>query len=99
MQFKCRNCTHSKCKDEKQKKDLVKRLNIIEGQINGVKQMVESGRNCDEILIQISAISKSLKSFGNTMLKTHLETCLKDDIKNQNFSAIDDVIELFGRLN
>ena len=99
MKSKCRNCVSSKHINDDEKKNLIKRLNVIEGQINGIKQMIESDRYCDDILIQVSAISKSLKSFGNSMLKSHLETCFVDDIKNNDFDAIDDVIDLFGRIN
>ncbi len=82
--------------DEKQK--LIKRLNIIEGQVKGVKQMIDSDRYCDEVLIQISAINKSLKSLGNEILKNHLSTCVVEDIKKDNLSVIDDVVELIKRL-
>ena len=76
-----------------------KRLNIIEGQVRGVKDMVLEDRYCDEIMIQISAINKSLKSLGTEMLKNHLQTCIVDELKNDNLSAIDDVISLFDKLN
>lgn len=61
--------------------------------------MINDDRFCDDILIQISAVSKSLKSIGNSMLKSHLETCLVDDIKNSDSLAIDEIIDLFGRIN
>ena len=51
------------------KYDYQKRLNIIEGQIKGVGQMIEKNRSCDDILIQISAISSSLKGLGDKILK------------------------------
>ena len=61
--------------------------------------MVLEDRYCDEIMIQISAINKSLKSLGTEMLKNHLQTCIVDELKNDNLSAIDDVISLFDKLN
>ena len=84
---------------EKEKNDLVKRLNVIEGQIKGIKQMLEVDRNCDDILIQVSAVSKSLKSFGNSMLKSHLSTCVVEKIKNEDDEVIDEVMDLFKKLN
>ena len=60
--------------------------------------MIEEDRYCDDILIQISAINKSLKSLGNEMLKSHLSTCVVDDIKNNNYESIDEVMDLFRKL-
>ena len=61
--------------------------------------MVEDDRYCNDILIQISAINKSLKSLGNEILKSHLSTCVVNDLKNDNLEAIDEIIDLFGRIN
>ena len=61
--------------------------------------MLEVDRNCDDILIQVSAVSKSLKSFGNSMLKSHLSTCVVEKIKNEDDEVIDEVMDLFKKLN
>lgn len=82
-----------------EKSNLIKRLNVIEGQVRGVKQMIEEERYCDDVLIQISAIQSSLKSLGNVILKNHLSTCVVEEIKNDKLEVIDDIIDLFGRLN
>lgn len=82
-----------------EKTNLIKRLNVIEGQVRGVKQMIEEERYCDDVLIQISAIQSSLKSLGNVILKNHLSTCVVEEIKNDKLEVIDDIIDLFGRLN
>ncbi|MGN1371683.1 MAG: metal-sensing transcriptional repressor [Candidatus Coprovivens sp.] len=96
---KCNNCQKTKHRTEEEKKKISKRLNIIEGQIKGIKQMVEDDRYCNDILIQISAINKSLKSLGNEILKSHLSTCVVNDLKNDNLEVIDEIIDLFGRIN
>lgn len=96
---KCDNCQKTKHRSCEEKKKMTKRLNIIGGQINGVKQMIEDDRYCSDILIQISAINKSLKSLGNEILKSHLNTCVVNDIKNDNLEVIDEVIDLFDKLN
>ena len=98
MQKQCGCCTRKKHRTIEEKDKLTKRLNIIEGQVKGVKQMIEDDRYCDDILIQISAITKSLKSLGSEMLKSHLSTCVVDDIKNNKLEVIDDVMELFRKL-
>lgn len=92
-------CTRLKHRDENEKKHLCKRLSIIEGQVRGIKQMIENDRYCDDVLIQIAAVSKSLKTLGNQMLKSHLSTCVVKDIKEDKLEVIDEVIELFGRIN
>lgn len=96
---KCNKCQKAKHRTAEEKKKITKRLNIIEGQIKGIKQMVEDDRYCNDILIQVSAINKSLKSLGNEILKSHLSTCVVNDIKNDNLSVIDEVVSLFDRLN
>ena len=95
----CKKCIRNTHRTEKERNDLVKRLNVIEGQIKGIKQMLELDRNCDDILIQVSAVSKSLKSFGNSMLKSHLSTCVVEKIKNDDTEVIDEVMNLFKKLN
>lgn len=94
----CENCTKSKHRTEEEKKKIKKRLNIIEGQIKGIKQMIEDDRYCSDVLIQISAIDKSLKSLGKEILKSHLSTCVVEDIKNDNLEVIEEVIDLFDKL-
>ena len=86
--------------DEGQKKqELLTRLNRLEGQIRGIKQMIANDRDCDSILIQISAIINSLKSCGNTLLREHLLTKVVDDLKNDKLETIEEVVTLFGRIN
>lgn len=95
----CQECTRTKHRTEDEKKKLIRRLNIISGQIGGLKQMIETDRYCDEVLIQISSVNKALKSLGNEILKNHLETCVVKDLKDDKLEVIDDVIDLFGRIN
>ena len=95
----CNECKKSKHRTEEEKKKITKRLNIIEGQIKGIKQMVADDRYCADILIQISAINKSLKSLGNEIMKSHLNTCVVEDIKNNKLEVIDEVVSLFEKMN
>ena len=81
-----------------EKDDYVKRLNRIEGQIRGINKMVQDDRHCDDILIQISAVSSALKSLGQEILLNHMKTCVVDDIKNDKLDTIDEVMELCRRL-
>jgi hypothetical protein len=99
MKVNCQECARTKHRTEEEKKKLIRRLNIISGQIGGLKQMIETDRYCDEVLIQISSVNKALKSLGNEILKNHLETCVVKDLKDDKLEVIDDVIDLFGRIN
>lgn len=95
----CSSCLKTKDRTEIEKKELTIRLNKIEGQIRGIKQMIDDNRYCDDILIQLVAINKSIKSLGNKLLKSHMNSCVVEEIKNGNVEIIDDVIQLFGRFN
>lgn len=82
-----------------QKKYFSSRLNVIEGQIRGIKQMINEDRKCDEILVQLSAVNHSLKSVGTKLIKHHLDTCVVRDIKENKKDVMDDVIDLFARID
>lgn len=61
--------------------------------------MVDDDKYCNDILIQLLAINKSIKSVSSELLKNHLSTCVVRDIQNGNVDIIDEVMELIGRLN
>ena len=92
---KCHKIQH---RDEAEKKEYVIRLNRIEGQIRGINNMVKEDRHCDDILIQIAAVTKSLKSLSQEILHNHMKTCMIDDIKNDQYESIDEVMDLFRKL-
>ena len=79
------------------KKKLLNRLNIIEGQIRGIKQMIEEDRYCDDVLIQITAANNALKSVKNNILENHLKTCVTDEIIKGNTQIIDEVMEIIKK--
>lgn len=82
-----------------EKKIIANRLNRIKGQINGIEKMVESDRDCNDILIQVVAVEKSLKSMANLILENHLYKCVTEDLENGNLDVIDELISLFKRFN
>ena len=86
-------CCRKKHRDEKEYKDLINRLNRIEGQIRGVKARVESDRYCVDILTQVSAISSALNSFNKCLLANHIKTCVVDDIQAGKTEAVDELCE------
>lgn len=84
-------------RSEEDRKVLTNRLNRIEGQIRGIVNMIQDDRYCDEILIQLSAIDKSIKSFANLMLDKHIKTCVKENILIGNDDVLDEIVDLFKR--
>lgn len=91
------NCkfTH---RDVKDKKALINRINRIEGQIRGIKQMLENDVYCDDILIQVSAAANSIKSLGRVILNNHMKSCVKDELLKGNDGIIDEVVNSFSKL-
>lgn len=95
---KCQLCQKSTHRTDEEKKDLTKRMNIIEGQIRGVKQMIEDDRYCSDILIQLSAINKAVESLKNIILSSHVENCVVYEIQSGNLEIVDEMMELIKRI-
>ena len=92
-------CSHkTKERSEKEYKDLIHRLNRIEGQVRGVKGMVERNAYCTDILVQVSAITAALNSFNKVLLSNHIKTCVADDIRNGKDETIDDLLLTLQKL-
>lgn len=87
-----------KVRDKSEKDMLIDRLNRINGQISGIKQMVEDSRYCDDILTQIAAASSSLKSLGIVVMESHMKTCVKEEIRNGHDEVIDEFLKSISRL-
>lgn len=98
MKNKCKDCIRTKHRTEEEKKNLHRRLKIIAGQINGIGQMIDDDRYCDDVLLQVASATNALKSLGNEILKSHMKSCMVEDIKNDNLEVIDDIIDLFGKI-
>ncbi len=93
-----KNITRSTYRTDDHKKELTRRLNIIEGQIRGINQMVADDRYCDDVLIQIAAATNALKSIGNNILEAHLKSCVAKDIKEGKMDILDEVMTLIKKL-
>ena len=85
-------------RSEQDKKIMVNRLNRISGQVAGVKKMIVNNKYCNEILIQLSAICKSVKSLANLIIENHLYNCVVKDIKEGNLGVLSEVTNWFKRL-
>lgn len=93
-------CCHGKIKhrtDEEQKA-LINRLNRIEGQIRGIKRMLEEDAYCTDIITQVAAANAALNSFNKELLSTHIKTCVTDDIKAGKTETVDDLLKTLQKL-
>lgn len=84
-------------RSEEEKKALYTRLNKIIGQMNGVKRMVEEDRYCEDIITQLSAVDKSVKSLVALLLEKYMHGCLVDSVRGGDMRVVDEIIELFKR--
>lgn len=94
----CECCHKTKERSEKEYKDLIHRLNRIEGQIRGIKGMVEKDAYCPEILIQVAAANAALNSFNKVLLANHIRTCVARDIKDGKEETIDELVTTLQKL-
>ena len=77
------------CRTENEKKIIYNRINRIEGQLKGIKNMIEKDTYCKDVLTQLSAVENSVKSLSNHILENHLYNCVTRDLENGDY-------EMFG---
>lgn len=93
------NCIcRTKERPEKEYKNLQNRLSRIEGQVRGVKKMLENNAYCPDILIQVSAINAALNSFNRVLLADHIRTCVVEDIRDEKPDTIDEFVTMLQKL-
>ncbi len=92
-------CTHkTKERSEKEYKDLLHRLNRIEGQVRGIKGMVERDAYCTDILVQVAAVNAALNSFNRVLLANHIKTCVTQDIREGREDTVDKLLATLPKL-
>ena len=91
-------CQKKKPRDEEFVKNLKSRLNRIQGQIGGVTKMLDENRYCSDILVQVAAIESALKEVGYMILKDHMHSCVIDDVKKDDYTSLDELIEIAKKL-
>ena len=94
----CCHTNKTKERTEKEYKDLINRLNRIEGQVRGIKKMVENGTYCTDILIQVSAVNAALNSFNKVLLGNHIRTCVAEDIRQVKEETIEELVTTLQKL-
>ena len=90
-------CRHKK-RSEEEYKSLIHRLNRIEGQIRGIRGMVEKDIYCADILVQVAAVNSALNGFSKELLAQHVRTCVADDLRAGSEEKLDELIKLLPKL-
>lgn len=92
------HCLKTVERTEKQKKNLINRLNRIEGQVRGIKGMVENDIYCDDILNQVASAQAAMRSFSKILLESHMKSCIVTSIENGETQIIDELLQTMGKL-
>ncbi len=92
------DCCRRKDRSADEYKALVHRLNRIEGQIRGIRGMLEKDAYCVDILIQVAAANSALNSFTKELLAQHIGTCVADDLRAGNEEKLDELIRILPKL-
>lgn len=90
----CKKAHHS----EAFKKGLIARLNKIEGQIRGIKKMIEADKYCDDILNQLTAIKNALSGVQEELLAGHIRTCVFEQIKNGSTEVVEELTSTIRKM-
>uniref|UniRef100_UPI0009DD84B4 metal-sensing transcriptional repressor n=1 Tax=Eubacterium cellulosolvens TaxID=29322 RepID=UPI0009DD84B4 len=92
-------CRHkTKERSEKEYKDLINRLSRIEGQVRGVRRMLEENAYCIDIMTQVAAVNAALNSFNKVLLSNHLQTCVTEDIREGREEKMDELLKILPKL-
>lgn len=98
MENKCECCHKTKERSEEEYKKLINRLNRIEGQIRGIKGMVEKNAYCTDIIVQVAAANAALNAFNRELLSNHIKTCVANDIREGKEETVEDLLDTLQKL-
>ena len=94
----CCHCEKTKIRSEEELKSLTNRLSRIEGQVRGLKDMLQNDAYCPDILVQVSAVTSALNSFGKELLSSHIRTCVADGIRQGDEDVVDELVTLLQKM-
>lgn len=101
MEQNCEHCGSGVDKahhSDKFKKDLVSRLNRIEGQVRGVSKMIQEDVYCDDVLNQINSICAALNGVRRVLLEAHIKSCVADKLASGKLEVIDELMVTMDRM-
>ena len=91
-------CHKTKQRSDEEYRSLVNRLNRSEGQVRGIKGMLEKDAYCTDILVQVAAVNAALNAFSKELLASHIRTCVAQDIRDGNDETIDELVAMLQKL-
>ena len=94
----CCHCEKTKIRSEEELKSLTNRLSRIEGQVRGLKDMLQRDAYCPDILVQVSAVTSALNSFGKALLGSHIRPCVADGIRQGDEDVVDELVTLLQKM-
>ena len=97
-QGSCCHCERHKHRSEEEVAALQRRLSRIEGQVRGIRGMVERDAYCTDILTQISAVQSALSAVSRELLASHIRTCVVEDIRKGDTAVVDDLVATIQRM-
>ena len=95
---KSRSCHKTKARSENERRRLVNRLNRIEGQIRGIRGMLERDAYCPDILAQAAAANAALNAFSRELLSSHIRSCVVNDVRAGNDEIVDELLDTLQKL-
>ena len=96
--MECSGCHKTKERSQEEYKRLINRLSRIEGQIRGIRGMVERSAYCPDILDQVAAANAALSAFANELLSDHIRTCVTRDIREGRDETVDELLSTLQKL-
>lgn len=95
---KCGCCDKTTERTDEDRKKLVNRLNRIEGQIRGIRGMIENNAYCADVLMQSAAVNAAVNSFNKDLIASHIRGCVTRDIRDGKDEVIDELVVLLQKL-
>ena len=91
-------CQKKKLRTPEERQALINRLNRIEGQIRGLRRMLEEDAYCPDVLVQASAASAAIGAFSRELLEAHIRTCVVEDVRRGGTEKVDELVQILQRL-
>ena len=98
MENKCCCCAKKTLRTEEERKKLIHRLNRIEGQVRGIRKMIEQDAYCNDILIQSAAVNAAVNAFNKHLIASHIKGCVARDIREGKDEVIDELVVTLQKL-
>ena len=92
------DCCKTRLRSEEELKRLTHRLSRIEGQVRGLREMLQRDAYCTDILTQVSAVNAALNSFSRELLSEHIHTCVADGIRAGDDTVVDELMTTLQKL-